>query len=331
MATTEEKRQAWLAEAATIVTGTDLASIIQLDDAYKSLADLVLEKKGLLARDAKVPEHMEAGLYMEPAILRWYADKTREPIAFADPYSRIRCPRLPLLGVSLDARRTRGDCRPVDAKNIGFMKPEEWGEPGSGDVPNRFRAQLHAQMLCTETACADLAVLFNGRQHRIYTVEYDAREAEMLLEAASDFHRKYVAGDELPPVDWSEGWTKLFNSKAQRYADYLEPSAEVLADVETLRDVQRQITDLEEVRDLSKNRIRAFIGEHAGLSTPYGKIHYKRSKDGTVFDADAYAVSLERRLLALDPGAAEILESEKQNFTTTKPGNRPLLPKLKEI
>jgi hypothetical protein len=71
--------------------------------------------------------------------------------------------------------------------------------------------------------------------------------------------------------------------------------------------------------DLAKNHIRAFIGEHAGLITPYGKIHYKRNATSRKVDWEGLARSK-------SPTADEIAR-----FTSEKEGARPLMPKLKDI
>jgi putative phage-type endonuclease len=321
--TEEQRREAWLAARREHITSSDLAAIMGLPGAYGSPMGVYLEKQGLLEK-GEAPTWLEAGIRLQPVILEWYADDRAVAIEHADPYELVVCADHPILAASLDARWHQGDRRPVDAKNVRVRSADEWGEDGTDEIPARYVVQLHAQMLSTRTEISDLATLFAGADPGWFRVPYDAEIGAAIIEAAESFWTRHVLADVPPPVDGSDEWTRFLASRAQKTQDYLQATPDVLGWVEKMRDAVARKDEAKAEEDLAKNHIRAFIGEHAGLITPYGKIHYKRNKDGHVVDHDAAL-----RDLATKSGVD--LATFLTKFTTTKPGNRPLMPKLKEV
>jgi putative phage-type endonuclease len=329
--TEEQRREAWLAARREHITSSDLAAIMGLPDAYGSPMGVYLEKKGLLEK-GEAPTYLEAGLRLQPVILEWYADKRGVAIEHADPYELVVCGAHPILAASLDARWHRDDRRPVDAKNVRIKRPDEWGPDGTDEIPARYVVQLHAQMLCAGVLQqADLATLFAGADPGWFTVPYDVEIGAAIVEAAATFWTKHVIADIPPPVDGTDEWTRFLASRQQKTQDYLEATPEALAWVQKMRDATRRKEAAEDEEKLAKNHIRAFIGEHAGLVTPLGKIHYKRNKNSVETDWQAIAQAYRERLLALVPQEKPLVDAVVEAKTTTKPGNRPLMPKLKEV
>jgi putative phage-type endonuclease len=319
-----ERREAWLAERRQHITSSDLPAIMGLPDAYGTPMKVFLEKKNLLEKGS-TPDWLEAGLRLQPVILNWYADRRRVAIRHEDPYALTVCESHPIIAASLDARwwdlaiaRPR---RCVDAKNVRFKRPDEWGEEGSSEIPGRYVTQLHCQMVCTgETDFADLAALFGGSDPAWYEVPFDPEIAAGIIDAGERFWMNHVQRDIPPPVDGSDEWTRWLNSRQQKFADYRsDVPPEIEEAVRRGRVAALDKKQAEEQEALYKNIVRAFIGEHAGLILPSGqKVHYKRNRSGEEEQTDALLAELASR-------ANVDLASFRKAYITSKPGARPLL------
>jgi putative phage-type endonuclease len=324
----EQRRDAWLTERREVITSTDVPAIMHLPGAFGSPMRVWLDKTGRAERSKEVPEEMIWGQRLQQAILIGYAEREGVPIELVDEYTLFRSPTCDRLGASLDARVQSGDRRPVDAKNVGYMDPEEWGEPYSSDVPAAYVMQLHGQMEVLGTPIADLAALFGGRKLVVYRVPRDEEIVAAAREAAVDFWDRYVKTDTPPPVDASDDWTRFLRSRAQKSDAYLDAKTmdqetyySAVEAVEMLQSAKAEMAAAEEEEALRANQVRAIIGDHAGLIVPGMRVHYKQSKASRKTDWEAIARHLAGR------ADAELLQHLIDEYTTEKPGNRPLILK----
>lgn len=332
------RREAWLAERRKHITSSDLAALMGLPDAYGSPMGVYLEKKDMLER-GEAPTHLEAGLRLQPVILEWYADRLQVAIEHADPYALVVSPDHPVLAASLDALRV-GDRRPVDAKNVRFKRPEEWGPDGSDEIPARYVVQLHAQMICTGVRTeADLATLFAGADPGWFRVPYDQEIGAAIVEAGETFWREHVLADVPPPVDGSDEWSRFLSSRRQKTKDLIPASPEHEALAVKLRGTRQQIDELEEARAILENHLKAAIGEHAGMLGSFGKLSFTQAKERTVVDLEhgieGFLCRLEENPMnggfSLNRAAVRALwDDVRRDFTTTKPGSRSFRPYWKE-
>lgn len=333
----QARMEQWLAKRREHITTSDLPAVMDLPGAYGSKLGVYLDKKGLAER-GETPEHLYWGLRLQQPILIGYAERIGEAIDFLDPYELAISAACPTLGASLDARRQGGDRRPVDAKNVGVKDPEEWGEPGTDEIPARYVAQGHGQMDVTETTAFDLAVLFGGRRLVIYTVPRDEEIIAGIRDAAETFMVKHVRADIPPPVDASAEWTRFLASRKQRYDAYLkieeldlEKAVEATKWVNLLEEAKAAKAAAEERESLAGNHVRELIGDHAGLIVPGARLHYKQNKPRTTteIEYEAWIAALEEELARIDPARALLPSTMRQRFTrtTTTPGARPLILK----
>jgi putative phage-type endonuclease len=324
----DQRRDAWLTERREMITSTDLAAIMHLPGAFGSPMRVWLDKTGRAERSQEVPEEMIWGQRLQQAILVGYSEREGCPVELVDEYTLFRSPTCDRLGASLDARVQSGDRRPVDAKNIGYMDPEKWGEPYSSDVPAAYVMQLHGQMEVLGTPIADLAALFGGRKLVVYRVPRDEEIVAAAREAAVDFWDRYVKTDTPPPVDASDDWTRFLRSRAQKSDAYLDVKTmeqeayyRAVEAVEMLQSAKKDAAETEEEEALCANRVRAIIGDHAGLIVPGMRVHYKQNKPSKKIDWEAIVRHLTCR------ADAEMLQHLIDEYTTEKPGNRPLILK----
>lgn len=91
---------------------------------------------------------------------------------------------------------------PVEAKTAGLMTgyvSDEWGEPGTAQIPREHIIQAHVQMfMLSREVCFVPASIF-GRGFQMFCVERSNDLIEEILKAAANFWRLYVATRTPPP------------------------------------------------------------------------------------------------------------------------------------
>lgn len=138
---------------------------------------------------------MEVGTAAEPGILAWVESelgKLRRNQERSIPKLHIRA--------HLDAILV-AEMLPVEAKTAGLFSPvgDDWGEPGTDEVPDHVTVQCHVQMMAIGNAgLAHVAALIGGRGLLRFTVPRNAQLCEAITDSARDFWR-LVEADE-PPV-----------------------------------------------------------------------------------------------------------------------------------
>lgn len=117
---------------------------------------LVLEKLGELERENldDVVE-VQLGNLVEPRILDAYEARHGQ-MTVRSP-DTMRHPVHTWLGAHLDGLLPS---KVIEAKSVGWYKRQEWGEPGSNEIPDRVLWQVQEQMLVTGCSVCEIPVCF---------------------------------------------------------------------------------------------------------------------------------------------------------------------------
>ena len=179
-----EDRKAGIGSSdAPIITGDAPRS---WGDPIELLQGLYGEKTGLLdAADRPDNTLMEWGRRLEDVVAAWYVDQTGRKLQRVN--RRDRHPEHEWMTASLD-RLTSGvkPRRVVEIKTAPFGG-DEWGEPGTAEIPMHVLIQVMHQLAVTGLSVADVAVLIHGSDPRIYTVERDDALIADLIELEAEF------------------------------------------------------------------------------------------------------------------------------------------------
>ena len=138
-----------------------------------------------------------AGRYHEPGIAAWLRDQLPELIirpcgtftAAANPRHTAAPDRVALYGDGIDC---------VEIKTS--RKPEEWGKPGTDQVPAAYRDQVDWQLWCSGAARCWIAVELPWFDHALYVVDRDEARIAALV-AKVDAYLALLDADTCPPVD----------------------------------------------------------------------------------------------------------------------------------
>ncbi|MBI0296748.1 YqaJ viral recombinase family protein [Streptomyces sp. PRKS01-29] len=186
----------WHAARANGIGGSEIAAVLGLSP-YESRFSLWHRKKNLV-EPAEQSDVMEWGHRLEDAIVGKYAEEHPEQTVV--PAATYHAPGRPWWIVNPDrlAINPDGSIDVVEAKNQRM--DDEWGEPGTDQVPIWYRCQVAWYCGALAARRGRLPVLIGGSEYREYVVEPTAAEIETLAEAGAEFMRT-LADNERPDID----------------------------------------------------------------------------------------------------------------------------------
>ncbi len=199
------QRTVWLEERRSMIGSSDAAAVLGLSPyrtplhIYQSKVDPAWDDE-VAAKSPLEWEPKEFGTLFEPAVAELYQRVTGRLVTPpAQPI--LRHPHCPHVGASIDRVGYTVDepARIVECKTSEW--PDDWGEPGTDEVPEEIFVQTQHQMLVSGLGVADVPVLFRGNKFQIYTVQRNERLGDRLLEVYHDFWQLVLTGTP-PPLDW---------------------------------------------------------------------------------------------------------------------------------
>jgi putative phage-type endonuclease len=236
---------------------------------YQSPFDIWCVKKGLVDHKETLP--MRFGTFNEPLVLALYAERTGDTVIPAAVYwpdsvnGTLRHPAVPSALCTPDGvvppRKTL-----VQAKTASIRVEHHWGEDGSEDVPDYYRAQIEQEMAVAGFERCDVAVLLGNEDHRIYPIERNPTLGDALLEIGARFWRDYIVADVPPPITASRDTGDYLRERHP--ADRLPLRAwteEALALTELLASAKRLRKQAEQEEVVLINQLKALIGDATGF------------------------------------------------------------------
>ncbi|MER6514762.1 YqaJ viral recombinase family protein [Nonomuraea sp. NPDC001636] len=178
--------------------GSSIAAVIGKSPWSSPYSEWALQK-GLVQPDPTTASQSR-GNYLEPALLKWYADQ--------HPEFRVRRGGT-YVNVDRDYHLASPDglcfrdgvlVEGVEAKTDADADGSGWGRPGTDEVPIYYRVQVVWYMDAFGVKRWRVVLLDGRLQFREYVVEYDPAEAQVLRDAAEDFLAS-VFWDEMPELD----------------------------------------------------------------------------------------------------------------------------------
>lgn len=288
------------------IGSSEIAALVGLSP-WAGPHDIWLRKLGLVADEDSAA--LERGRFYERGTLDWYAHRTG---------SKYRTPgtmqhqRLPYVVDSVDAIAERADGeRCVEAKTTGAFQNFDWGDEGTDQIPDYYLTQCIWHMGVWGLGLCDVPV-FDGRNLRIYTVQYDAELFGALAEQAARFWRDFVETKKEPPVDGrasTSEWIKArFRQKNETLIQADAALIEAMRSYKTKRNSYEILGD--EVEALT-NALKVAIGEASGIEVPGSKIKitWKQQNGRQYIDWQAIARHL-AEIAGLPPERLETLQKE---------------------
>ena len=207
----------------------------------------------------------------------------------------------------------------LELKTAHYRSARYWGPTGTDEIPEYYVTQVLWQEMLTGLPTAYVAALIGGSDFRQYTIPFDPELGGMMLEAAKRFWQDHII-PRIPPLEVGSADGQALARVFPKHKDEdLAPSTpEIDALAHDLDEATGIIDEAEEVAEDRRNKLKAIIGEHAGIKGEWGKCTWKARKDGEKTDWEALAKAL---------GATK---KQIAAHTRTVPGARVFLANFKE-
>jgi len=177
--TVEPGSPEWL----TRMSASKIAAVVGLSP-YESRFSLYHRVAGLVPPEPE-SEEMRRGHLLEPAVAAWFADQHRD--WRVEPTGTWVAPGADWMAASPDRLVTRDDGTTVLLECKSSSDSDEWGTPGTDEIPIGYLAQCLWQLHVTGATECHVAVLLPYLSFREYLITYDQAEAEQLVTAAAEF------------------------------------------------------------------------------------------------------------------------------------------------
>lgn len=170
----------WLAT----MSASKIAAVVGLSS-YESRFSLWHRMAGLLPNEEPPAANLSRGHYLEAGVAAWFADQ--HPDWQIRPGGCWAAADEPLFTASPDRELVLpdGEVRGLELKTAADA--DEWGEPGTDEIPAGYKAQVQWQMFVRGTRVTHVAMLSCYLEFREYVVQYDAEDVEFLTTAAREF------------------------------------------------------------------------------------------------------------------------------------------------
>ncbi len=301
------------------VTSTDVGPIFGVDG-YRDAFDVWTSKHGHAPPFPATPR-MLLGKDLEQGIVQAYSRITGKLVEWTD--RTMQHPERPWMAASPDGlvySEGRSLERGVDAKLVFWDQRGKWGA-GPDDIPEGIQLQMWWMMAVCNVESWDIAAWVGEDAPRIYEIERNAEAERVVIAKCEEWHRRYIVGNEVPPISGSANATAWLQQAFPRHKrpdmrTATDEEIDLLEEYGHVREVQKEAT---ERRYEMENQIRLAVGDREGLEWPGGKFTWRTTKDKTTVDWETLAdgilrtrVTPEERKMLIDlyttvtPGARRI-------------------------
>lgn len=291
------------------IGSSEIAMLIYLPDQYgdpKPLSKFGNRHKLWRIKTGKEPEKeaesfMDRGTFIEKGLIDWYAHDHN--VDWMKPPT-IKSKKYPYVVDSCDGltftkgkKKKSQPLRCIEAKAITAWSKDEWGQPGTDEIPEHYLVQCQWHLGSHETLDNICDVpMDDGAKRTDYHVAFDEELYLALVLEAEKFWTDYVLKDKEPPIDsYSEttDWlSKYLKNKAGM--GVLEANDQQIKLMLNYKDLALRIKKDEESLAKIKEAIQREIGEYDGIIIPDSKrkILWKKSKDTISVDWESVAKKL---------------------------------------
>lgn len=205
----------WLQARRSLITGTDVASIMRVKGAFSGPPQVYYDKTQGEARPDKL--RWRVGRHNETLIHELYAEAN--PADIVEPAGLFTDDDQQWIGCTFDRLATTRKLGvvPLEFKTDGARRgrPDAegnrsggWGDPPYGDIPPQYLAQAIWEGFIAGAVMVKVPVLFlPGGPFLVFFIEMDASamaDAEAMIAAAHEFKTTYIDAGRPPPADWLE-------------------------------------------------------------------------------------------------------------------------------
>lgn len=161
--------------------------------------------------DSIPTETLEIGHLLEPVAAELFSRRTGRTLRAS---TTIEHPRHRWAGATPD-RIVEGESMLVECKAVGVNSAPFWGDDGSDEIPDHYRAQVEWQLEVTGLRRAAVAALI-GTELRVFYIERDPDLARALVEAGQRWWFRHVVTEIPPKIDGTEAASEYLSRRFPR-------------------------------------------------------------------------------------------------------------------
>lgn len=176
----------------------------------------------------------------------------------------------------------------LECKTSSAFSKNDWGEPGTDQVPPLYLVQCAWYMAITECQSADLAVLIGNSDFRVYTIERDLELEGLILSHAQHFWHEHVIAQTPPAPISVQDAALLFPKESAGLS--VEADEKLLESIRAYQEFTSKSQALSSECERLKLEILSYMG-HAERLTRGGKTlaTWRCSRPSTRIDTRALA------------------------------------------
>lgn len=204
-------------------------------------------------------ETLEIGHLLEPVAAELFARRTGKRLRTS---TTIEHPRHRWMGATPD-RLVEGESTLVECKAVGVGSAPFWGEEGSDEIPDHYRAQVEWQLEVTGLQRAAVAALI-GTELRVYWIDRDPDLARALVDAGQRWWFRHVVAEVPPRIDGTEAASEYLSRRFPRSrarAELADMPPAVAAALLEYRECKATIEAAKARQEAVANRLKLQIGE----------------------------------------------------------------------
>jgi putative phage-type endonuclease len=173
---------------------SDVAAVLGLDP-FRTPYDVYAEKTGKVAEEESEKKILSRGRYMETALLKYSEHELGKLIV--NP-ANLEFSYGNFIIDHPDAQVVKNK-QPVEAKSVGqYANYEEWGKPGTDEVPERVIIQCQVHLICCGSDYCHVPAYLPYREFQLFGVSKDTELVQMILDRTGEFWNKHIKKDTPP-------------------------------------------------------------------------------------------------------------------------------------
>lgn len=272
-------REEWLKLRSQYIGGSDAAAVVGLNP-FSSPYALWAEKTG------QIPGFSgnlatEVGTYLEEFVAQKFAAETGKKVRKCN--QSFLNSDYPFAIANID-REIVGEDAGLEIKTTSELNMKKFK---GGEYPANYYCQCVHYIAMTGKQRWYLAVLIGNRDFQWFTIERDEAEIAALMGAEADFWE--LVKNRTPPV--ADGSRATTDAIKTIFAESSEDTVDLTLKLPALLqyiDLDKQIAELETLRDEAANRIKSFMGDAGGGECDGYRVSWKSSTRRT-FDSKKFA------------------------------------------
>lgn len=272
-------REEWLKLRSQYIGGSDAAEVMGLNP-FSSPYALWAEKTGQIPCFAGNLA-TEVGTFLEEFVAQKFAAETGKKVRKCN--QSFLNSDYPFAIANID-REIVGEDAGLEIKTTSELNMKKFK---GGEYPANYYCQCVHYIAMTGKQRWYLAVLIGNRDFQWFTIERDEAEIAALMGAEADFWE--LVKNRTPPV--ADGSRATTDAIKTIFAESSEDTVDLTLKLPALLqyiDLDKQIAELETLRDEAANRIKSFMGDAGGGECDGYRVSWKSSTRRT-FDSKKFA------------------------------------------